>query len=88
LAPHRIASGIAKPSCAGLSPIATDVTVPLMYTVARFMQVAGLTIPLLAIAAQLFERITLGQMLGFLVVSVGIFVLGHQLQRFSGKGQS
>jgi hypothetical protein len=52
------------------------------------MQVAGLTIPLLAIAAQLFERISLGQMLGFLAVSVGIFVLGHQLQRYTGKGQS
>jgi hypothetical protein len=79
---------VAKPSSAGLSPIDTDVTVPLMYTIARFMQVAGLTIPLLAIAAQLFERITLGQMLGFLVVSVGIFAIGHQLQRFSGGGPS
>jgi hypothetical protein len=57
-----------------------------MYTLARLMQVVGLTIPLLAIAAQLFERISLGQMLGFLVVAVGVFVLGHQLQRYSGNG--
>jgi hypothetical protein len=59
-----------------------------MYTVARFLQVAGLTIPLLAIAAQLFERITLSQMLGFLVVSVGVFIVGHQLQRLSGGGHN
>jgi hypothetical protein len=59
-----------------------------MYTVARFLQVVGLTIPMLAIAAQLFERISLGQMLGFLVVAVGIFLIGHQLQRFSGGGRA
>jgi hypothetical protein len=59
-----------------------------MYTVARFLQVVGLTIPMLAIAAQLFERITLGQMLGFLVVAVCVFLIGHQLQRFSGGGPS
>jgi hypothetical protein len=74
------------PSTAGLPPLDADVTVRLMYTVSRFLQVVGLTIPLLAIAAQLFERITLGQMLGFLVVSVGVFLIGHQIQRFSGGG--
>jgi hypothetical protein len=58
-----------------------------MYTLARFLQVVGLTIPLLAIAAQLFERISLGQMLAFLVVSMGVFILGHQLQRYSGGGR-
>jgi hypothetical protein len=56
-----------------------------MYTLARFLQFVGLIIPLLAIMAQLFERISLGQMLGFLVVAVGIFVIGQQLQRYSGS---
>jgi hypothetical protein len=27
-------------------------------------------------------------MLGFLVVAVGVFILGHQLQRYSGHGPS
>ena len=61
---------------------------PLMYTLARFLQLAGLTVPLLAIIAQLNERISLSQMLGFLVVSMGAFALGHQLQRYSGGGHS
>jgi hypothetical protein len=38
--------------------------------------------------AQLFERISLGQMLGFLVVAVGVFVIGHHLQRYSGSNRS
>jgi hypothetical protein len=58
-----------------------------MYTLARFLQVAGLTIPLLAIVAQLMERITLVQMLGFLVVSLAVFYIGNLLQRnSSGPG--
>jgi hypothetical protein len=59
-----------------------------MYTLARLLQLAGLTIPWLAVFAQLLERISLGQMLGFLVVAVGVFMIGHQLQRFSGSGRS
>jgi hypothetical protein len=62
-----------------------NATVPCMYTVARFLQVLGLTIPLLAIVAQLNERITLGQMLGFLVASMTVFVIGHTLQRYFGS---
>jgi hypothetical protein len=56
-----------------------------MYTLARFLQFVGLIIPLMAIMAQLLERISLGQMLGFLIVAVGIFVIGQQLQRYSGS---
>jgi hypothetical protein len=55
-----------------------------MYTVARFLQIVGLTIPLLAIFAQLNQQISLSQMLGFLIVSVGVFLLGYLVQRFSG----
>ena len=59
-----------------------------MYTLARFLQIAGLTIPLLAIVAQLNESITLGQMLGFLVASMIMFSIGHLLQRYTSRGQS
>jgi hypothetical protein len=55
-----------------------------MYTIARLLQIVGLTIPLLAIIAQLNEQITLSQMLGFLAVSMGVFVLGYLLQRYTG----
>jgi hypothetical protein len=60
-------------------------TVRGMYTLARFLQVLGLTIPLLAIVAQLNERISLGQMLGFLVASMIVFIIGHTIQRYSGE---
>jgi hypothetical protein len=56
-----------------------------MYTAARLLQVLGLTIPLLAIVAQLNERITQGQMLGFLVASMTVFIIGHTLQRYSDQ---
>ena len=65
-----------------------DVRVLTMYTLARLLQIAGLTIPPLAIIAQLNQQITLSQMLGFLIVSVGVFMLGHLLQRYTGGGQS
>jgi hypothetical protein len=52
-----------------------------MYRFARLLQFIGLTIPPLAIFAQLNESISQSQMLGFLVVSVCIFVFGYLLQR-------
>ncbi len=54
-----------------------------MYTLGRFLQIVGLTIPPLAIVAELNER-NPGRMLQFLAVAVGIFVLGYLLQRYSG----
>jgi hypothetical protein len=45
----------------------------------------GLTIPVLAILAQLNQSITAGKMLGFLVVSVLIFTIGYLLQRYTGS---
>lgn len=57
-----------------------------MYSVARLLQIVGLTIPPLAILAQLMERITLGQMLGFLVAAMAFFGIGHLMQRYSGGG--
>ena len=44
----------------------------------------GLAIPPLAMVAQLQESITAGQLLQFLVVSIGLFLLGYVLQRFGG----
>jgi hypothetical protein len=57
-----------------------------MYSLARLLQIAGLTIPLFAIIAQLSNSITAGQMLGFLVVSIALFGIGYLLQRTSGRG--
>jgi hypothetical protein len=57
-----------------------------MYTLARFLQLAGLTIPPLAILAQLNQAISAGKMLGFLVVSVLIFSIGYLLQRYTSSG--
>jgi hypothetical protein len=54
-----------------------------MQQLARFLQFVGLTIPPLAMFAQLANHISVGKMLQFLLVSVGIFVLGYILQRYS-----
>ena len=70
-----------------LPPIGSGVNVLTMYALARMLQLAGLTIPPLAIIAQLSERITLGQMLGFLVAAMAVFGLGHLLHRYFGGGQ-
>jgi hypothetical protein len=55
-----------------------------MYTLARLLQMVGLTIPVLAVLAQLNESIAASKMLGFLVASVLIFMIGYTLQRSSG----
>lgn len=62
------------------------VSVQSMYSVARLLQMIGLTIPPLAIIAQLTGNIDLKQMLGFLVASVAVFTIGYLLQRYSGGG--
>jgi hypothetical protein len=58
-----------------------------MHSVARFLQLIGLTIPPLAIIAQLTNNIDLKQMLGFLVVSVAVFGIGYLMQHYSGGGR-
>jgi hypothetical protein len=65
---------VARPRCYRLT----------MFTLGRVLQSAGLSIPLLAIFAQLNDRITLGQMLRFLVAAICIFTIGYLLQRYSG----
>jgi hypothetical protein len=56
-----------------------------MRAFARLLQLAGLTIPILAMVAQLMERIRAGQMLQFLVVSVCLFAAGYLLQQYGGE---
>ena len=60
-----------------------------MYTLARMLQMVGLTIPPLAILAQLTDpdNFGTGEMLKFLLMAVGIFLLGYLLQRFGGSGE-
>jgi len=57
-----------------------------MYTLARMLQMAGLAIPPLTIIAQLSDpdNFGTGEMLKFLLMAVGIFLLGYLLQRFGG----
>ena len=58
-----------------------------MHTLARLLQLAGLVIPPLAMVAQLNESISTGRMLQFLMMAIGLFVLGHTLQRYSGGSE-
>jgi hypothetical protein len=55
-----------------------------MFKLGRVMQFVALVILPLAMLSQLSGSITLGQMLQFLLVGVGIFTLGYLLQRYSG----
>jgi hypothetical protein len=55
-----------------------------MYALARLLQLAALTIPPLAIIAQLQNGITAGEMLKFLLVSVILFGMGYALQSNAG----
>lgn len=64
-----------------------DVNVAAMYALARLFQIAGLTIPLVAIFAQLSGSITPGKMLGFLIVSIILFSMGYLLQSYTGSGR-
>jgi hypothetical protein len=73
---------------AHLPVLGPNVNVLFMHTVSRVLQVIGLTIPLLAIVAQLNERISLQQMLGFLVVAICLFSIGHLIQRYTGGGST
>jgi hypothetical protein len=57
-----------------------------MNSVARLLQIVGLTIPPLAIVAQLMNSIDLKQMLGFLVAAVAVFAIGYLMQHYRGGG--
>ncbi|HYO23486.1 MAG TPA: hypothetical protein VEQ85_00900 [Lacipirellulaceae bacterium] len=53
-----------------------------MQAVARLLQLAGLTIPPLAMIAQLSEQISAGRMLQFLVFSICLFLAGYLLRTY------
>jgi len=61
-----------------------------MHTLARMLQLAGLSIPPLAMVAQISDpaQFGTGEMLKFLLMAVGAFLLGYLLQRFGGGGAS
>jgi len=56
-----------------------------MHTLARLLQLLGMAIAPLAMVAQMSNQIKVGDMLKFLLLSVGIFIVGYTLQRFSGS---
>ncbi len=56
-----------------------------MYAFSRFLQLLGMAIAPLAMVAQLNRDISVGQMLTFLLVAVGIFWVGTVLQRYRGR---
>lgn len=58
-----------------------------MQKLSRLLQLAGLTIPPLAMIAQLGEHISAGRMLQFLVFSVCVFLAGYLLQSYR-RGRS
>ncbi len=60
-----------------------------MHTLARMLQLVGLTIPPLAIFSQLADpdHFGTGEMLKFLLMAVGVFLLGYLLQRFGGSSE-
>jgi hypothetical protein len=51
----------------------------------RLLQIAGLTIPLLAIFAQLERRISVGQLLTFLIAAMCLFWIGHLIRPRQGN---
>jgi hypothetical protein len=53
-----------------------------MHALGRLLQLAGLTIPPLAMIAQLSEQISAGRMLQFLLFAVCLFVAGYLLQQY------
>jgi hypothetical protein len=75
---YRILAGSA---IEGLSIRGAVVTVASMRWLSRILQIAGLTIPLVAILAQLNESISPGALLGFLAVSMILFSMGRLLER-------
>ena len=56
-----------------------------MQLLARLLQLAGLTIPPLAMVAQLQQNIKASQMLQFLVVAVCLFSAGYILQVYGPR---
>jgi hypothetical protein len=56
----------------------------MLYKLGRFLQLVGLIILPIAIAGEATESMSLGRMLMWACIGIGIFLLGRMLQ---GKGQ-
>ncbi len=69
-----------------LQPREHNGTVLGMHSIGRLLQMIGLTIPPLAVIAQLAnpEEFKANKMLQFLFASICIFSIGYILQRYSG----
>ncbi len=52
----------------------------MMNALGRLLQIAGLTVPLLAIFAQLEGRISVGQLLTFVVAAMCLFWIGQLIR--------
>ncbi len=74
------------PSPSRLQALEHNGTVLTMYSIGRFLQIVGLTVPPLAVIAQLAnpEDFKANKMLQFLFASICIFSIGYILQRYSG----
>ncbi len=70
--------------CAGLWGGVLGGNVPGMLKLGRFLQFSALVILPLSMMAQLSGAISLGVMLRFLFVGIGIFTMGWLMQRYSG----
>jgi hypothetical protein len=57
----------------------------MLYSIARFLQLAGMVVLPLGIAGNLAEKISLSATYQCLFVGVGLFVAGYLLQQASGK---
>jgi len=56
-----------------------------MHSLARFLQLAALAIPPLAMVAQLNHDISAGKMLQFLGASICLFCVGYLLQQYTAR---
>jgi hypothetical protein len=57
----------------------------MLYKLGRFLQFAGLILLPIAMAGNIAESLTLGQMLTLAGVGMGVFALGWMLQQAGGK---
>jgi hypothetical protein len=57
----------------------------MLYKVGRFLQFAGLILLPIAMAGNIAESLSLGDMLTLASVGIGVFMLGWLLQQSAGK---
>jgi len=60
----------------------------MLYSIGRFLQLAGLVILPIAIAGEVAQRLDLKESLSISAIGGLAFMIGWALQQFSGKGGS